>query len=89
MTGTAQTQEENAILLIEIHYLDVPSMGRDVGPQGVEGAFDALDGVHVCSLRNSYLLVRNITSVESQESASRPPAPFKARYSRAARSTVA
>ena len=47
MTGAPQTQEENALLLVEIHHLDMPPVGGDVRAKGVKSAFYTINGVHV------------------------------------------
>ena len=46
MTGTTQPEQKDAVLFVKIHDFDVAPMGGDVGSQGIERAFDAIDRVH-------------------------------------------
>ena len=47
MTGPAQPDQESPVPLVEIDYLDLAAMRRDVRSQGVERFFNAIDGIHV------------------------------------------
>jgi hypothetical protein len=47
VTGSAQPDQQRAVAFIEIDYLDLSAMGRDVGPESVERFLNAIDGIHV------------------------------------------
>ena len=46
VAGATEPQQQHAIALVEIHDLDVPAVGRDVGPERVQRALDAINKVH-------------------------------------------
>jgi hypothetical protein len=47
VTGPAQPEQKSAVPFIEIDDLDLAAMGRDVGSEGVERLFNAIDSIHV------------------------------------------
>jgi hypothetical protein len=47
VTGSAQPDQERPVAFIEIDHLDLAAMGRDVGSEGVERFFNAIDCIHV------------------------------------------